>query len=71
MRFNQLHTICEGSLFQPSKNDAEILHLLTDSRKMVFAEQGLFVAIKGVRNDGHLYLKEVYEQGVRLFLIEE
>jgi alanine racemase len=71
MRFNQLHTICEGSLFQASKNDAEILHLLTDSRKMVFAEQGLFIAIKGVRNDGHLYLKEVYEQGVRLFLIEE
>jgi len=71
MRFNQLHTICEGSLFQPSNNDAEILHLLTDSRKMVFAEQGLFIAIKGVRNDGHLYLKEVYEQGVRLFLIEE
>ncbi|MBC7382145.1 MAG: bifunctional UDP-N-acetylmuramoyl-tripeptide:D-alanyl-D-alanine ligase/alanine racemase [Bacteroidia bacterium] len=45
-------------------------HILIDSRKLIFVENALFVAIKGVRNDGHLYLKDVYDAGVRNFILE-
>jgi alanine racemase len=45
-------------------------HLLIDSRKIVYPETSLFIAIKGERNDGHAYLKEVYEHGVRNFLVQ-
>jgi alanine racemase len=51
--------------------EAEIRHLLIDSRKLAFATQGLFFALKGERHNGHHYLLEVYQQGVRNFIISE
>lgn len=46
-----------------------ILHLLTDSRKVVAAESSLFFAIKGDRRDGHEFISDLYESGVRNFVI--
>jgi len=46
-------------------------HLLIDSRKVVYPETSLFVAIKGERNDGHAYLKDVYDSGVRNFMLQQ
>ena len=46
-----------------------IVHLVTDSRKLVVAAPSLFFAIKGDRRDGHDFLAELYEAGVRNFVI--
>lgn len=46
-----------------------IQHLLTDSRKLTAADTSLFFAIKGDRRDGHDFLAELYENGVRHFVI--
>ncbi|MGZ4049840.1 MAG: bifunctional UDP-N-acetylmuramoyl-tripeptide:D-alanyl-D-alanine ligase/alanine racemase, partial [Bacteroidia bacterium] len=43
--------------------------LLIDSRKLSNAETSLFFAIKGERHDGHTYLNDLYEKGVRNFVI--
>jgi len=48
-----------------------IEHLLIDSRKIIYPETSLFFAIRGERHDGHRYLNEVYEAGVRNFVVEE
>jgi alanine racemase len=48
-----------------------IEHLLMDSRKVVYPETSLFFAIKSERNDGHRYLQDVYDAGVRNFIIEK
>ena len=45
--------------------------IITDSRTSGFASQTLFVAIKGERHDGHIYIKELYAQGCRCFLVSE
>lgn len=46
-----------------------IEYLLTDSRKIVFPQSSLFFAISGPRRDGHQFIKEVYERGVRNFVV--
>ena len=51
--------------------DATIAHLLIDSRKIVFPETSLFFALTGPRRDGHTYIKEVYERGVRNFVVSQ
>lgn len=50
--------------------DATITTLLTDSRKLSDAEQGLFFALKA-RRDGHSFINEVYDAGVRSFVISD
>lgn len=48
-----------------------IQYLLTDSRKIVFPQHSLFFAISGQRRDGHDFISEVYERGVRSFVVKE
>ena len=43
---------------------------LIDSRKVINPSQSLFFAIKGVQNDGHNYISDLYKKGVRNFVIE-
>jgi alanine racemase len=45
-------------------------YLLTDSRKLIFAQYSLFFAIKGERHDGHRFIQELYNKGVRQFVVE-
>jgi alanine racemase len=46
-------------------------YILTDSRQVSFPGQSIFFAIKGERHDGHLFLPELYDAGVREFVVEE
>ena len=45
-------------------------YLLTDSRQISFPAQSIFFAIKGPRHDGHVFLPELYQKGVREFVLE-
>ena len=47
-----------------------IKYLLIDSRKIDNPETSLFFAIKGDRHDGHKYIPELFEKGVRNFVVE-
>lgn len=49
----------------------EIRYLATDSRSLPASGHSLFIAIRGDRHDGHRYIREVYEKGVRAFLVSE
>ena len=49
--------------------DQSIQYLLTDSRKLVFAENTLFFALSGPRRDGHSFITELYSRGLRFFVI--
>ena len=52
-----------------SDDESNILHLLTDSRKVTQPESSLFFALLSERNDGHKYIEELYSKGVRNFVI--
>ncbi|MDO4949742.1 MAG: bifunctional UDP-N-acetylmuramoyl-tripeptide:D-alanyl-D-alanine ligase/alanine racemase [Bacteroidales bacterium] len=47
---------------------ARISWLLTDSRSLLFPDETLFFALRTRRNDGHNYIAELYERGVRNFV---
>ena len=49
---------------------AIIRTLCTDSRKLTDVTKALFFALKG-RRDGHEFIQEVYESGVRNFVISD
>jgi alanine racemase len=46
-----------------------IEHLLLDSRKVIFPHSSLFIALKGSRRDGHSFIEELYQKGIRNFLV--
>ena len=49
----------------------EIDWLLTDSRSLCYPESTLFFAIKTEVGNGHLYIADLYQRGVRAFVISE
>ena len=51
--------------------DVYIKELAIDSRKVVLPGQSVFFAIKGDRHDGHAFINELYENGVRAFVVEK
>lgn len=48
-----------------------IEELLTDSRHLRRSDVCLFVAIKTEKNDGHRYIAELYNKGVRAFMVSQ
>ena len=48
---------------------AVISWLLTDSRSLCFPTETLFFALVSRRNDGHNYIRELYNRGVRNFVV--
>ena len=51
-------------------SESNISFLLTDSRSLSFPEETLFFALRSKRNDGHRYIEELYNRGVRNFVVE-
>jgi len=47
-----------------------VQYLLTDSRKLLFPDTTLFFAISGPRRDGHSFIAELYDRGVRCFVVQ-
>jgi len=70
LSFSELVTLTGGKVVLKSK-ETTIERLVTDSRKAVLSEGVLFVAIRGQRHDGHQFIQEMYNQGIRTFLVEE
>ena len=50
---------------------ARIDWILTDSRSLCFPEETLFFALKTKRNDGHKYIPELFDRGVRNFVVND
>ncbi|MEO6314167.1 MAG: bifunctional UDP-N-acetylmuramoyl-tripeptide:D-alanyl-D-alanine ligase/alanine racemase [Chitinophagaceae bacterium] len=63
-----IRTIVKGKWLQQGAGDL-IEYLLPDSRKLSFPASSLFFALKGPRRDGHAFLQEAYDKGVRNFIV--
>jgi Alr-MurF fusion protein len=63
--------IITGSVWLQQEADNTVTHLLTDSRKLLFAEGSLFFAIETSTRDGHQFIERLYQQGVRNFLVSQ
>ncbi len=63
--------LIRGQLFSSRKYHVSIVEILTDSRKLASPHKTLFFALEGVSNDGHNYIHELYDKGVRNFVISK
>lgn len=52
------------------KQGEKISYLLTDSRRVAFPTSSLFIALHSERRNGHDFIGDVFEQGVRNFIVE-
>jgi Alr-MurF fusion protein len=59
--------IVGGTLIKGIEVSVELL--LTDSRKVIFPSTCLFFALQGPRRDGHRFIGELYQKGVRSFVV--
>ncbi|PID91147.1 MAG: bifunctional UDP-N-acetylmuramoyl-tripeptide:D-alanyl-D-alanine ligase/alanine racemase [Bacteroidetes bacterium] len=48
-----------------------VKRIAVDSRSIVAEEGSLFVALKGPNHDGHRFIPELYDRGVRAFLVSD
>ncbi|GIV26352.1 MAG: bifunctional UDP-N-acetylmuramoyl-tripeptide:D-alanyl-D-alanine ligase/alanine racemase [Bacteroidia bacterium] len=61
--------IVGGKLLSTNCNK-QIQTIYIDTRQIALPENALFVAIETPKNDGHRYLKNAYEKGVKCFLVQ-
>ncbi|MCX6257106.1 MAG: bifunctional UDP-N-acetylmuramoyl-tripeptide:D-alanyl-D-alanine ligase/alanine racemase [Bacteroidia bacterium] len=52
-----------------NKSTSRIRYLLTDSRSIISASESLFFALIGARHNGHKFIRELYDQQVRNFVV--
>ena len=69
MYFSQLAKITDGTQLHLS-HDREVTTLMHDSRKAIVTEGTVFFAIGGKHRDGHHFIPELYEMGIRQFVVE-
>ncbi|MCF1716592.1 bifunctional UDP-N-acetylmuramoyl-tripeptide:D-alanyl-D-alanine ligase/alanine racemase [Flavihumibacter sp. RY-1] len=62
--------ILQGRWIQKADNGL-IVHLLNDSRKLLFPKTSLFFSIVSGNRNGHQFIPALYQQGVRHFLVSE
>jgi len=73
MNFKEIADLIGGKFLKGEAQSSvrNVLTISIDSRNIMDVNSCLFIAIKGVRHDGHQYLKDLYVQGVRAFLISD
>ena len=65
----QIASVVGGQIIGNQSDTIIIKDILFDSRLLIDAENTLFFALYSGRNDGHKYIAELYEKGVKSFVI--
>ena len=68
MKLTEIQKATKAEL-TPQAKDKTIIELLIDSRKIINPAKAMFIAIKGTHRDGHEFIPDAYQKGVRSFLI--
>ncbi|MFN4285336.1 MAG: bifunctional UDP-N-acetylmuramoyl-tripeptide:D-alanyl-D-alanine ligase/alanine racemase [Lacibacter sp.] len=69
--FHTIAATLNGTIVQMPQPDAAIVHLYTDSRRMLHPENGLFFALQTPQRNGHAFVYIAYQKGIRNFIVHE
>jgi alanine racemase len=61
--------IVKGTLSGPG--NLPVTDIVTDTRQLSFTEGLLFFALKGKNHDGHTFINNLYQKGIRSFVVEK
>ncbi|MGM0612919.1 MAG: bifunctional UDP-N-acetylmuramoyl-tripeptide:D-alanyl-D-alanine ligase/alanine racemase [Bacteroidota bacterium] len=67
---DQLLKLTGGVYHQKAFEEEKIKDVLIDSRRLVNPEHCLFIALKTRKNDGHNYVADLYNKGVRNYILD-
>jgi alanine racemase len=68
---SKIAQIVKGEFLNKYDGTAPVKNIFIDSRTLSNFESSLFFAIAGKRHNGHDYLIELYEKGIRNFVVSE
>ena len=66
----EIAQITHGQVIKNECSDP-ILRMVTDTRNSLSPQGSLFVALKGPRSNGHQFIQQAFNKGLRLFLVQE
>ena len=66
---SQIASVINAGTF-PKNAAGHIQHILLDSRKLLFPATSLFFALGSKRRNGNLFIKDLYNKGVRYFVVD-
>ena len=67
----KIASVINGQIIGNQSDTIIVKNIMFDSRQLIDAEDTLFFALSGGRNDGHKYITELYEKGVKAFVISK
>lgn len=70
IRFSTISQNITGSVLQ-QYDDPEIDKIVTDTRRVYAASGTVFFARQGPHHDGHKYIQDLYDKGIRNFVVEK
>jgi Alr-MurF fusion protein len=65
---SDIAAIVNGNLTGPS--DLLVTGIVTDTRQLSVTDGLLFFALKGNNHDGHSFIENLYQKGIRIFIVE-
>jgi alanine racemase len=68
---DRIASVLQSSYLQQADVHAAVEHLLIDSRRIIHPATALFFALKTARRDGHDFISEAYNKGVRHFIVQQ
>ncbi len=66
---SEIAGILNGRLKGPA--DLQVTEIVIDSRQLSYSEGLAFFAITGKNHDGHKYIDNLYQKGIRIFIVEK
>ena len=69
LMLDEIGTLINGSIH--GENNISVNALAIDSRTLAPSDSILFVALLGDQHDGHDYIGELYDRGIRAFLVSQ
>lgn len=68
---SDINRIIGGRFISKAGEESLVRELLIDSRRLLTPHQTLFFAFTSSRNNGHRFIRELYEKGVRNFVVTQ
>ncbi len=68
-QINEIVEIVQGEFYPGTGNRKTVRDILIDSRRLISPNRCLFIALSSKRNNGHHYIQELYEKGIRHFMV--
>lgn len=67
----EIADVISGKLIAASNPEESITDILIDSRRLISPEHCIFIALVTRKNDGHKYISELHEKGIRNFILSD